>query len=89
MFYAIKSTRNTGTSHTSAKARLTNVAIRIHTRIRIYDPDRHQNLIFCSLAHCQRSLKISCKPIQKFLRKVANRQTGKQTTTITHPPWRM
>jgi len=55
--------------HTSAKARPTSVAIRIRIRIRIQiriripDPDRHQNLTICSLAHCQPSLKISCKPI--------------------------
>ena len=36
-------TRSIGTVHTSAKARLTGVAIRI--RIRIRDQDRHQNLI--------------------------------------------
>jgi len=42
------------------------------------DPDRHQNLIICLLAHCQPFLKISCKSVQKFLRKVANRQTDKQ-----------
>ena len=52
------------------------------------DPDRHQNLIICSLAHCQPSMKISWKSDRKFLRKVANRQTDKQTTTITYPPWR-
>jgi len=50
-------TRSTGTVHTSANARLTSVAI----RIRIRDPDRHQNLIICSLTHCQPFLKISCK----------------------------
>jgi len=33
---------------------------------------------FCSLAHCQPSLKFSCKSVQKFLHKVANRQTDKQ-----------
>jgi len=44
------------------------VQIRIHIQIR--DPDCHQNLIICSLAHCQ-PLKISCKSIPKFLRKVA------------------
>jgi len=37
--------------------------------------DRHQNSIVCSLACCRPSLKISCKPFQKFLHKVANRQT--------------
>ena len=57
--------------HISAKARLTTVAIP--------DPDRHQNLIICSLAHCQPSLKISCKSVRKFLRKVANKQTERQT----------
>jgi len=35
-----KKTRSTGTMHTSAEARLTSVAI----RIRIPDPDCHQNL---------------------------------------------
>ena len=62
-------TRSTGTVHAFAKARLTSVAI----RIRIRDPDGHQNLIICSFAHYQPSLKISCKSAQKFLHKVANR----------------
>jgi len=53
-------TKSTGTVHTSAKERLTNVAIRTWIRY----PDRHKNLITCSLAHCQSSLKISCKPVQ-------------------------
>jgi len=48
-------TSSTGTVHTSAKARL--------IRIRICDPDCTQNLIVCSLAHCQPSLKISCKSV--------------------------
>jgi len=64
--YTIK-TRSTGTVHTSAKARLTSVA------------DRHQNLIICSPVHCQPSLKISCKSVWKFLCRVANRQTDRQT----------
>jgi len=67
------------------KARLTSVAIRIRIRIRIRicDPDRHQNLIICSLSHCQHSRKISRKSVRTFLCKVANRQTDRQTTTIT------
>jgi len=69
-----RKTRSTGTVYTSTKASLTSVVIRIW----IHDPDHHQNLIICSMAHCQPSLKISCKSIQKFLRKVANRQTDKQ-----------
>jgi len=68
-------TRSTGTLHTSTKARLTSVAKRIH--IRICDPDRHQTLIICSLAHFQPSLKISCKSIWKFLCKVDNGQRDK------------
>ena len=72
------STRCTGTVHTSTKARLISVAIQIRIRIWILDPDRHQNLDICSLAHCQPSLKISCKSVHKFLRKVANRQTDKR-----------
>jgi len=67
-------TRSTATVHTSAKARLTSVVI----RIRIRDPYRQQNLDICSLDHCQRSLKISCKSVWKFFCKVANRQTDKQ-----------
>ena len=64
--------------HTSAKARLTSDAIRI--RIQIRDPDCHQNLIICSLAHCKLSLKISSKSVEKFFfLKVANRQTDRQT----------
>ena len=64
--------------HTSAKAVLP-VAIRIRTRIRIRDPDRYQYLIIYSLAHCQPSLKISWKSVPKFLCKVANSQTNRQT----------
>ena len=82
LFYRL--TRSTRTVHTSTTVRITSVAVRIRIRIsiRIRDPDRHQNLgliIFCSLAHCQPSLKISCKSVRKFLRKVANRQTNRQT----------
>ena len=66
--------RSTETVHTSAKARLNSVAIRIRIRIRIPDPDYHQNFIICSMARCQPSLKISCKSVRKFLRKVANKQ---------------
>jgi len=48
----------------------------------IRDPDRQQNLIIFSLAHCQPSLTISCKSVRKFLRKVANGQTATQTTRL-------
>ena len=52
----------------------------IAIRILIRDPDRHQNLIICSLAHCQLSLTISGKSVREFLSEVANRQqTDKQT----------
>jgi len=68
-------TRSTRTVHTSAKACLTSVAI----RIRIHDLDRHQNLIISSMAHCRPSLKISCKAVWKVLRKVTNRQTITKT----------
>jgi len=39
------------------------------------------------MAHCQLCLKISCKTVRKFLHKVANWQTSRQTdtTTITYP----
>ena len=43
------------------------------------DPDWHQNLITSSLAHCQPSLKISCKSAPNFLRKVANKERERQT----------
>jgi len=56
------------------------------------DRDHRQSLIVCSLAHCQPSLKFSCKSVRKFLCNVANKQTDKQTdrqtTTKTYPPWR-
>jgi len=67
-------TRSTGTVHTvtSVKTRLTDVAMCMR------DPDRHQNLLIRSLTHYQPFLKISCKSVRKFLRKVANRQTDKQ-----------
>jgi len=35
------------------------------------------NLTICSLAHCQPSLKISCKSVCKFLCKVANKEQRK------------
>ena len=41
---------------------------------------------FFSLAHCQPSLKISCKSVREFLRKVANRQTDKQTDKQRRKP---
>jgi len=66
-------------STTYMKARLTSVAVRISIRIRIPDPDCHQNLIICSLPHCQTSPKTSCKSVPKVLGKVANRQTDRQT----------
>jgi len=69
-------TRSTEIVHTSAKARL--------TRIRIRDPDSHQNLIICSLAHCQPTLKMSSKSVQKFLRIVDNKQSNRQTDTQTN-----
>jgi len=62
--------------HTSAKARLASVVIRIR------DPDRRQNLVICSLAHSQPSVKISCKSVRTFLRKVANRQTNNDDYTF-------
>ena len=50
--------------------------IQIRIPIRMRDSDRHQNLTICSVAHWQPSLKISCKSVWKFLRKIANRQTN-------------
>jgi len=43
------------------------------------DPDRHQNLIICSLAHCQRFLKILYKSVRKFFfcaKLLTDRQTN-------------
>jgi len=67
--------------HTSTKARLISVVI----RIRICDAHRHQNLIFWSLGHCLTSLKISCKSVQTFLRKVVNKKT-EQTNNDDYIP---
>jgi len=73
-------TRSNGAVHTSAKARLTSVAIQI--RIRIPDPDRHQMLIICSLAYCQPPSKFHADPFESFCAKLlTNRQTDRQTTT--------
>ena len=36
------------------------------------------------MAHCQASLKISCKSVEKFSRKVANRQTNRQRDRQTN-----
>jgi len=36
------------------------------------------------MAHCQPSLKISCKSVAKFLRKDVNRQTDRQTDRQTN-----
>ena len=64
-------TRSTRTAvHTSAKA---------HTD----DPDRHQNLIICSFAHCQPPLKFHANPFWQCLHKVANRQTNKDDDYMT------
>ena len=77
----ISNLKHTGAVHTSAKARLTTVAIWIGIGIRIPDPIRYQNLTICSLVHCQPSLKITCKFV--VLRNVANRQTDGQTDRQT------
>ena len=93
----IEGTTSTGTVHTSAKARLTSVAISVPPyaesvrddesgKQSLYpdgDRNRHQHLTVSSLAHCQPSLKISSKSVRKFLRKVANRQTNKQPQSIS------
>ena len=50
--------------------------------IRIPDKDHHQNLIVCSLAHCQPSLKISYKSVWKFLHTVANKQTDNDKNNL-------
>jgi len=79
-------TRSTGTVHTSTKAHLTSVTIRIRTRIpihiRIRDLDGQQHLIICSLAHCQPSLNANW--FGNFCTKLlTNRQTDRQTVTKT------
>jgi len=43
------------------------------------DPYRHQNLLTCSLAHCQPSPKMSCKSIRNF--SCAKLLTDRQTHT--------
>ena len=87
----IEGTTSTGTVHTSAKARLTSVAISVPPyaesvrddesgKQSLYpdgDRNRHQHLTVSSLAHCQPSLKISCKSVRKFF--CAKLLTNKQT----------
>jgi len=71
-------TRSTGTMHISTEGRLTSVMIQIH--IWIHNLDNHQYLLICSLAHCQSSLKISCKSVPKFCAKLLTyRQTDRQS----------
>jgi len=53
------------------------------------DSDSHQNLIICSVAHCQPSMKILCKSVPKFLCKDANRQTNRQTDKQTNKQRRL
>jgi len=61
--------------HTSARVRLTSVVMWICIQVWIPDPDRHQNLIICSSAHCQPSLKVFCDG--SFCAKLlTNRQTN-------------
>jgi len=52
--------------------------------------DHHKNLITCSSAHCQPSLKISSKSIQKFLCKIANKQRNndKNITSLMEVTYR-
>ena len=68
-------TRSTGTVHTSARARLTSVAIGMRMRIRDRSPPTFNHLFIGPYG--QSSLKISCKSVWKFLHKVANKQTVK------------
>jgi len=68
----------TETAHTSAKARLTGVAI----RIRIPDLNCHQNLVICSLVNLPG--KFHANPLGSFCAKLlTNRQTDKQATMKT------
>jgi len=78
-----KKTRSTGTMHTSTKAHLTSVAILIRIQICtwIREPDHHQNLIICSLAHCQPFLKFHANPFGNFCANLlTDRQTDRQMT---------
>jgi len=79
--------------HTSAKARLPSVTIRIW--IRIFDPDRHQNLIVCSLDIANLPWTFHANPFGSFCAKL---RTDKQTNNdkniislaeimITHYLW--
>ena len=65
--------------HTSAKARLTSVAIRIR------NPDRHQNLIIVHWPIASIPWKFYANPFRSSCAKLL---MDKQTTTITYPPWR-
>jgi len=75
-------TRSTGPVHTSAKARLTTVAI----RIQIPDPDRHQNVTFFRWLIANLPWKFYANPLRSFAQSC--QQTKKQTTTTAYPPWR-
>jgi len=61
----------------------------VHVRQGTYYQCRDLDLDHCSSAHCQPSLIISCKSVQKFSHKVANRQTTRQRRLQSYPPWCM
>ena len=44
-----------------------------------FNPEHHQNLIICSLAHYQHFLKVSLESVHNFWSYLANKQTNKQT----------
>ena len=75
-------TRNTGKVHTSAMARLTSVAISIPPSGKSVRDDESGSGSGSrsppKLISHQPSMKISCKSVRTFLRKVANTQTNRQ-----------
>jgi len=83
-------TRSTGIVHTSAKARLTCVAIRIRIRIRICDPIATKIQSFVQWPIANLSWKFHANPFGRFCAKLlTDRRTDKQTSAFaskTHIP---
>jgi len=75
-------TGSTGTLHTSNKALFTNVMILVPPSSESVQ-DGHKNVIICSLASCQLSLKILYKPFGSFCAKLlTEKQQRKLAATL-------
>jgi len=79
----ISGTRTTGTVHTCAKACLTSATTSVPPPGKSVHDD-YQNLIICSLVHCQPPLKIHGNPFGSFCTKsITDKQKTNNDGNIT------